>query len=75
MRILIFHFFFISVGVIFSLNVTGSFWITALLFLVFGVIPVFRLNEYHLQEMSVIFSSMIIGVSMVIAFTLQMHLK
>lgn len=63
MRILMFHFFFIGIGVVFSLNVTGSFWITSLLFVIFGVIPVFRLNEYHLQEMSVIFSSMIIGIS------------
>lgn len=68
-----FHFFFIGIGVVFSLNVTGSFWITSLLFVIFGVIPVFRLNEYHLQEMSVIFSSMIIGISGVVAFILQMQ--
>lgn len=73
MRILMFHFFFIGIGVVFSLNVTGSFWITSLLFVIFGVIPVFRLNEYHLQEMSVIFSSMIIGISGVVAFILQMQ--
>lgn len=73
MRILIFHFFFIGVGTVFSLKVTGSFWLTLLLFVIFGVIPVFRLNEYHLQEMSVIFSSMIIGISMVVAFILHMQ--
>ncbi|PAV01643.1 hypothetical protein CBG25_15465 [Arsenophonus sp. ENCA] len=72
MKILIFHFFFIGIGAFFSLNVTGSFWITALLFLVFGIIPVFRLNDYHLHEMSIIFSTMIIGISIVIAFILQM---
>ncbi len=73
MNKVIFHFLVIGAGTFFSLNVMGSFWITLLLFVVFGVIPVFRLNEYHLQEMSLIFSLMIIGFSIVIAFILKMQ--
>ncbi|HGJ5866925.1 hypothetical protein [Arsenophonus nasoniae] len=52
MQGLLFHLFFVTLCAVFSFVVTGSLWLTLLLFVIFGVIPAFLLNEYRLFEMS-----------------------
>jgi hypothetical protein len=51
MQGLLFHFFFVTLCAVFSFVITGSFWVTLLLFVVFGVIPACRLGEVDLMQM------------------------
>lgn len=62
MQGLLFHFFFVTLCAVFSFVVTGSFWLTILLFVVFGVVPACRLGEGDLMQMLGGFSIASIGI-------------
>lgn len=69
MQGLLFHFFFVTLCAGFSFVVTGSLWLTLLLFVVFGVIPACRLGEGDLMQMIGCFSIASIGICILFTAT------
>lgn len=63
MRGLILYFFFIGLNAVFSYILTGSLWLSALLFVVFGVISAFGFNYCRLMHLSAVFLIATIAVS------------
>ncbi|PAV01642.1 hypothetical protein CBG25_15460 [Arsenophonus sp. ENCA] len=67
MKFLVFHLLIICLGTFVALKITDSVWMTILLVVSFGAIPLLRLNRYYLEELTVFFVFSVGSISILFA--------